>query len=94
MKFLAHQDGQEPTCPSCRACEETCAYIICCPEAGRTEAFSLLVAELSEWMRENKTHPDLVLVILEYDQGQGKVPCVKCARELPFIIQEFCHLAG
>ena len=22
MKFLAHQDGREPTCPSCRLCEE------------------------------------------------------------------------
>jgi hypothetical protein len=69
MKFLAHQDGQESTCPSCQACKETCAHIVHCPEAGRTEAFLLLVAELSKWMRENETHPDLVLVILEYAQG-------------------------
>jgi hypothetical protein len=88
MKFLAHQDGQEPTCPSCQACEETCAHIVHCPEAGRTEAFLLLVAELSKWMRENKTHPDLVSVISEYAQGQGKVTCITCAGELPFIIQE------
>jgi hypothetical protein len=69
MKFLAHQDGRNPTCPSCRTCEETCTHTACCPEAGRTEAFLQAVAELSRWMKDNKTHPDLVLVILEYTQG-------------------------
>jgi hypothetical protein len=69
MKFLAHQDGREPTCPSCHACKETCAHIVHCPEGGHTEAFLLSVSERSKWMRENKTHPDLVWVILEYAQG-------------------------
>jgi hypothetical protein len=39
MKFLPHQDGQEPTCPSCQACKETCAHIVNCPEVGHMEAF-------------------------------------------------------
>jgi hypothetical protein len=50
MKFLANQDGRNPTCPSCQACEETCAHITRCLEAGRTEAFSQAVAELSKWL--------------------------------------------
>ncbi len=39
MKFLAHQDGRNPICPSCHACDETCTHIARCPKAGHTEAF-------------------------------------------------------
>ena len=89
MKFLAHQNGCKPTCPSCQLCEETCAHIACCPEAGRTEKLSQAVAELSRWMTENKTHPDLVSVISDYAQGRGETSCVKCAEDFPLIVQEF-----
>ncbi len=89
MKFLAHQDGCNPTCPSCRVCVETCAHIACCPEAGHTEAFLMAVAELSWWMTENKTHPDLINVISEFAQGKGEKSCVECAGDLPTIVQEF-----
>ncbi len=89
MKFLAHQDGRKPTCPSCQSCEETCAHITRCPEAGRTEAFLQAVAELSRWMTENKTHPNLVSVISDYAQGQGKTTCVECTEDLPVIVREF-----
>jgi hypothetical protein len=92
MKFLAHQDGHDPTCPSCRTCEETCTHIARCPEAGHMEAFLQAVAELSKWMKDNETHPDLVLVILEYAQGQGEVSCIECAGKLPSIVQEFAVL--
>ncbi len=86
IKFFAHQDSQESTCPSRQAYKETCAHIACCPEAGRTEAFLQLVAELYKWIKENKTHPDLASVILEYAQGQGEIPSVKCAGEFPSIL--------
>jgi hypothetical protein len=89
MKFLAHQDGRNPICPCCRACEETCTHVARCPEAGRTEAFSQAVAELSKWLIENKTHPKLAFVIPEYTQGQGETPCIKCAGDLPPVIREF-----
>ncbi len=92
MKFLAHQDGRDPICPSCHACDETCTHIARCPKAGHTEAFLLAAAELSWWMRDNKTHPDLALVILKYVQGQGKVTCIGCAGNLPPIIREFSTL--
>ncbi len=89
MKFLAHQDGRKPTCPSCRSCEETCAHIARCPEAGHTEAFLQAVVELSRWMTENETHPDLVSVISDYAQGRGETSCIKCAEDLPLIVREF-----
>jgi hypothetical protein len=92
MKFFAHQDGQDSTCPSCRSCKETCAHIARCPEAGRTEAFSQSVRELSRWMKENKTHPDLVTVILEHARGRGEISCIKCAGEFPSIVQDFAIL--
>ncbi len=88
MKFLAHQDGHDPICPSCHACDETCTHIARCPEAGRTEAFLLAAAELSRWMRDNETHPDLASVISKYVQGHGEVACVGCAGDLPPIIRE------
>ncbi len=86
MKFLAHQDGRDPICPSCRPCEETCTHIACCPEVGHTEAFLQAAAELSRWMKDNKTHPDLVSIISEYTQGQGEVSCVECTGKLPSIV--------
>ncbi len=89
IKFLAHQDGCDPICPSCRACEETCAHVACCPEAGRTKAFSQAVVELSRWMNENETHLNLISVISEYAQGQGETHCIECAGDLPPVIREF-----
>jgi hypothetical protein len=89
MKFFAHQDGQESTCPSCQLCEETCTHILHCPEVGRMEAFLQLVKELSRWMKENEMHPDLISVILKYAQRRGEISCIKCTGELPSIVQEF-----
>ncbi len=89
MRFLAHQDGQELTCPSCRSCKETCAHILRCPEAGCTEAFLQSVQELSRWIKENEMHPDLVSVILEYAQRRSEIACIKCTGELQSIVQEF-----
>jgi hypothetical protein len=92
MKFLAHQDVQELTCPSCRFCKEICAHILRCPEAGRTEAFLQLVKELLRRMKENETHPDLISVILEYAQRRGEISCVECTGELPSIVHKFATL--
>jgi hypothetical protein len=92
MKFLAHQDGCNPVCPSCHAGEETCAHIARCPEAGRTEAFLLAAAELSRWMQDNETHPDLTSVISKYLQGQGKAACVEGAGNLLSLVWEFATL--
>jgi hypothetical protein len=89
MKFLAHQDGRDPLCPSCQTCEEACTHVTRCPEAGRAEAFLQAVDELSRWMNENETHPDLNSVITEYARKQGDTSCIECAGDLPPIMQEF-----
>jgi len=34
MKYLSHQDGQSPLCPSCLECTETCRHIARCQEVG------------------------------------------------------------
>ena len=39
MKYLSHQDGRSPLCPSCLVCTETCKHITRCPEVGREAAF-------------------------------------------------------
>jgi hypothetical protein len=93
MKFLAHQDGHNPLCPSCQMCEETCAHVTRCPEAGRAEAFSQAVDKLSRWMDENETHPDLASVITEYARKQGDTSCIECAGNLPPIMREFAIVA-
>jgi hypothetical protein len=89
MKFLSHQDGRSPLCPSCQACEETCAHVARCPAASRAEAFSQGVDEVARWMNESETHPDLVCIITEYIRGRGDTPCVECARDLPMVIREY-----
>jgi hypothetical protein len=89
MKFLSHQDGRSPLCPSCQACEETCTHVAQCLAASRVEAFSQGVDEVARWMNESETHPDLVYVITEYIQGRGDAPCIECARGLPMVIQEY-----
>ena len=40
MKYLSHQDGRSPLCPSCLACTEICKHIARCPEVGREAAFN------------------------------------------------------
>jgi hypothetical protein len=50
------------------------------------------VAELSRWMTENETHPDLVSVISDYAQGREETSCVECAEDLPLIVREFAIL--
>jgi hypothetical protein len=89
MKFLSHQDGHEPVCPSCLACEETCSHIARCPEAGCTAAFQQSVSGITFWMADNATHPDIKAVVTTYTLGRGRVTCAACADGYPSIIQEF-----
>jgi hypothetical protein len=89
MKFLSHQDGHEPVCPSCLACEETCSHIVRCLEAGHMAAFQQSVTGVTSWMAENATHPDVKAVVTAYTLGRGWVTCATCADGYPSIIQEF-----
>jgi hypothetical protein len=89
IKFLSHQDGHEPVCPSCLACEETCSHIAQCPEARRMAAFQQSVSGVTSWMADNATHPDIKAVVTTYALGRGWVTCAACADGYPSIIQEF-----
>jgi hypothetical protein len=40
MKFLAHQDGRSPLCPSCQECSKTCTHIACYPKIRCAAAFA------------------------------------------------------
>ncbi len=66
MKFLAYQDKRSPLCPSCLECKETCRHIAHCAEEGCAAAFSQSTQEIEWWMEANHTHPDLLLLLLNY----------------------------
>jgi hypothetical protein len=79
MKFLSHEDGRKPICPSCLTCEETCSHIARCLEAGRTAAFQQSVSGITSWMADNATIPDVKAVVTAYTLGRGRVTCAACA---------------
>ena len=82
MKFLSHQDGLSPLCPSCNECNETCKHITRCPETGCAAAFLQSTNKVKKWMDGNGTHPDLKILLLQYLQGRGSITCVKCSDDL------------
>ncbi len=91
MKFLLHQDGRSPVCPSCQECIETCTHIAWCSETRRSAAFHQSTEEVERWFSEEKTHPDLQSLLLPYIHGRGMKTCLECAFDLhlPLIFQEF-----
>ncbi len=91
MKFLAHQDGRSPMCPSCNCCMESCSHVTRCPKEGRTLAFKQSAQMMELWLEKNNTHPDLQSLLLWYLCSRGSVTCSECSKELnlPHIIQEF-----
>jgi hypothetical protein len=90
-KFLVHQDGRSPMCPSCNGCMESCSHVTRCPEEGRMLAFEQSAQMMGLWLEKNNTHPDLQSLLLWYLHGRGFVTCSECSKELnlPLIIQEF-----
>jgi hypothetical protein len=94
MKFLSHQDGRSPICPSCNKCNETCRHIAQCPEVGPAAAFAQSTHRVKAWLDANRTHPDLTHLILRYLQGRGTVTCVECSVDLnlPQILQDYAVL--
>jgi hypothetical protein len=89
LKFLLHQDDHKSLCPSCLSCKETCSHIALCPDIGHTKAFQQSVADVTSWMAENATHPDVKAVITAYAIGRGQVSCVDCVADYPTVIKDF-----
>ncbi len=82
-KFLSHQDDQNPNCPSCHTCLETCTHIVKCRGPGRTKAFTQSVSSLAKWLAENDTDPDVPNLLLQFIRSRGDVTCLECATNLP-----------
>jgi hypothetical protein len=91
MKFLSHQDGRSPLCPSCSECKETCKHIRRCQELGCAVAFAQLTHGVEAWLDAHSTHPNLKLLLLWYLQGRGTVTCIECSDDLnlPQIVREY-----
>ena len=64
MKFLLHQDGRSPICPSCHNCDKTCKHIARCPEVGRAAAFQESTNVVKKWMETSGTHSNGKVLLL------------------------------
>ena len=60
-------------CPSCGDPNEDANHLMRCKDKTRREVLQRSVDELESWMRQNKTHPDLVASIPTYILGRGNV---------------------
>jgi hypothetical protein len=91
MKYLPHQDGRSPLCPSCQACAETCKHIARCPEVGREAAFQESANTVEKLMETVDTHSDVKVLLLKYLRGRGTTTCLECADslDLPLILCEY-----
>jgi hypothetical protein len=91
MKYLSHQDGNSPLCPSCLACTETCKHIARCPEVGREAAFQESTNAVEKWMETVDTNSDVKVLLLKYLRGRGTTTCLECAAnlDLPLILCEY-----
>jgi hypothetical protein len=73
MKFLAYQDKRSPLCPSCLECKVRCRHIARCAEEGCAIAFSQSTQKINWWIEANHTHPDLLIILLNYFRGQASI---------------------
>jgi hypothetical protein len=91
MKFLACQDNRSLLCPSCLEYKETCKHIARCPEMGRAAAFVQSMQEVERWMVAHHTHPNLLLLLIQYLRGRGTITCLECSDNLnlPHIFQDY-----
>ena len=91
MKFLSHQDGRSPLCPSCHECDKTCKHIAHCPEVGRAAAFQESTNTVEKWMETSGTHSNVKVLLLRYLRGRGPTMCLECTNSLylPPILCEY-----
>ena len=65
-------EGHNPKCPSCDTCNETCAHVLFCREAGRVDALHKTITSMEIWLKENGTDPILAHCLVEYAKGRGE----------------------
>ena len=74
MRYLHRNEPQtypSPACPCCGHPDENASHIILCPDQGRTNLYNDSVADLVRWMRKEKTHPTIVLLVRRYLAARG-----------------------
>ena len=67
-----YKEGHNPQCPSCDACNETCAHVLFCRKAGRVDALHKTITSMETWLRDNGTDPVLACCLVEYAKGRGE----------------------
>ena len=68
---MSYRDGRDAICPCCTEEIETTSHILHCDESGRVEALLATADELSNWLDEVNTDPDIADCIVEYVKGRG-----------------------
>ena len=74
MRYLHRNEPQvypSPACPCCGHPDENASHIILCPDQGRTNLYNDSVTDLVRWMRKEKTHPTIVLLVRRYLAARG-----------------------
>ena len=68
QKEFSHLGKQ---CPSCLACKETTRHLLQCRELGRIKCLNLMIWQVTTWMQEVGTTPELSDLITEYLLSRG-----------------------
>lgn len=74
MKYLSHQIGESPLCPSCNTEQETTQHITQCLDRGQQKALTQSINLLDHWMSKPHTDPVLREVVVGYSNGQVELP--------------------
>lgn len=80
--------GDDDCCPNCLEPEERANHFNLCFSQHRTTQFIESVAELSHWLNQEHTHPELALWIPHYLLGQNRVLFI----DLPALSPQYLQL--
>ena len=75
-----YQPDHDPKCPSCSECDETCAHVLHCEEAGRVDALQRSISTLDKWLLETNTEPSLRRILVSYARGHGGMSMLELTR--------------
>ena len=68
-----YRPNQDPKCPSCTQCVESCAHVLECQEEGRVETLLGTINFLDIWMKKIGTDEGLQNCLLRYAKGRGAI---------------------
>ena len=68
--------GYDDRCPNCLQPQERAAHLNLCPSHNRTKLFLESVEDLSKWLKQDHTHPEIAFWLPRYLKGRGRVAFV------------------